>query len=58
MKSMRYGSNDPYIYENGTLKNKLEAKTVEELEDRERDITALRIAFLRYYVAVAQRLSH
>ncbi|MGX2969118.1 Fic/DOC family protein [Ursidibacter sp. B-7004-1] len=47
MKSMRYGSNDPYIYKNGTLKNKLEAKTVEELEDRERDITALRIAFLK-----------
>lgn len=31
---MRYGSNDFHINENGVLKNKLGAKTNEELESR------------------------
>lgn len=44
---MRYGSDDFYIDENGVLKNKLGAKTIEELENRERDITAFRIAQLK-----------
>lgn len=44
---MRYGSSDPHIDENGVLKNKLGATTNEMLEDRERDITALRIAMLK-----------
>lgn len=44
---MRYGSNDFHINENGVLKNKLGAKTNEELESRERDITTFRIAQLK-----------
>lgn len=44
---MRYGSSDPHIDENGVLKNKLGATTNEMLEDRERDITALRIVMLK-----------
>lgn len=44
---MRYGGEDFYVDKNGVLKNKLGAKTFEELEDRERDITAFRIAKLK-----------
>ncbi|MFC0930262.1 Fic/DOC family protein [Pasteurella multocida] len=44
---MRYGGNDPHIYENGVLKNKLGVKTQSELDDKEKDITAFRIAQLR-----------
>ena len=44
---MHYGSNDFHINENGVLKNKFGAKTNEELENRERDITTFRIAQLK-----------
>lgn len=44
---MRYGGRAQYLDKNGVLKNKLGAKTDEELEDRERDITALRTALLK-----------
>lgn len=44
---MRYGGRDQYLDNNGVLKNKLGAKTDEELEERERDITALRMAMLK-----------
>lgn len=44
---MRYGNDDFYIDENGVLNNKLGAKTNEELEEKERDITAFRIAQLK-----------
>lgn len=44
---MRYGGRDQYLDKNGVLKNKLGAKTYEELENRERDITALKMALLK-----------
>lgn len=44
---MRYGSDDFYLDKNGVLKNKIGAKTVEDLENIERDITAFRIAQLK-----------
>nr|WP_314741542.1 Fic family protein [uncultured Haemophilus sp.] len=44
---MRYGGCDQYLDNNGVLKNKLGAKSDEELEERERDITALRMAMLK-----------
>lgn len=44
---MLYGSDDIYLDENGVLRNKLGAKTTEELENKERDITAFRIAQLK-----------
>lgn len=44
---MRYGGRDQYLDKNGVLKNKLGAKTDEEFEEREQDITALRMAMLK-----------
>ncbi|AUI65400.1 MULTISPECIES: Fic family protein [Glaesserella] len=46
---MRYGGNDHYLDENGVLKNKLGAKTADELENIEKDLTAFRIAYLQRY---------